>query len=61
MDKKEILKTIKEAVEEILYGIDMQEIDGDDGWWETSTGAEFGKRKKEELTRVLNNRLVGKI
>ena len=29
-------------VKELLKGIDEQELDGGDGWWETSTGAEFG-------------------
>lgn len=30
---------------EILIGIDSTECANDDGWWETSTGAEFGASK----------------
>lgn len=43
MENKEILK----AIEEILDGIDRDEMD--DGWWPTSTGVEFGK---ERLTKI---------
>ena len=32
----------REAVIAILKGIDETEIESPDGWWETSTGAEFG-------------------
>jgi len=34
---------------EILVGIDKDEIESPFGWWETSTGAEFGKKKLEEV------------
>jgi hypothetical protein len=32
----------REAVIGLLRGIDETEIESADGWWETSTGAEFG-------------------
>jgi len=41
MDAKEI--------REILKGIDQMQTESNDGWWETSTGAEFGKSKLNEL------------
>ena len=34
---------------EILEGIDQDEINNGDGWWETSFGAKFGKEKLKEL------------
>lgn len=37
------------TLDEILDGIDRDEGDYDKGWWETSTGAEFGARKKQEI------------
>jgi len=33
----------------ILAGIDKTETESDNGWWETSTGAEFGRGKLEEI------------
>jgi len=45
--------TVREIVETILKGIDKDECESSDGWWETSTGAEFGKVKKEELIAAL--------
>jgi hypothetical protein len=38
----------KDTVEEILKGID-KDCESDDGWWETSTGAEFGAKKLAEI------------
>ena len=32
----------REAVIGLLKGIDKTEIESADGWWETSSGAEFG-------------------
>ena len=32
----------REAVIALLKGIDETEVESPDGWWETSTGAEFG-------------------
>ena len=41
-------KLIKE-VKEILKGIDETQTDSEEGWWETSTGAEFGYSKLEDI------------
>lgn len=40
-----------DVVTSILDGIDRIELD--DGWWETSTGAEFGKEKLEEIRAAM--------
>lgn len=37
------------TIREILKGIDQQEIDSPDGWWETSVGADFGAKKLAEV------------
>jgi hypothetical protein len=42
-DKKEVIETIRG----ILSGIDATEDDG--GWWETSTGSEFGAKNLKRL------------
>jgi hypothetical protein len=34
----------REAVIGLLRGINETETESEDGWWETSTGAEFGAR-----------------
>lgn len=43
-----------EQVKEILKGIDKTEYDQDQGWWETFTGAEFGKAKLQEIEALFN-------
>ena len=40
-------------IRELLKGIDECEIDTDDGWWETSVGVEFGRKKLEELIALV--------
>jgi hypothetical protein len=42
-----------ERVEKILEGIDQTEIESELGWWETSTGAKFGKKKLDDLIQLL--------
>ena len=42
-------KKLIASVKEILKGIDELEGESDDGWWETSTGAEFGYNKLEDV------------
>jgi hypothetical protein len=37
-----LLKSEREAVIGLLRGIDETEYESAEGWWETSTGAEFG-------------------
>lgn len=40
---------------EIVHGIDRDEVESADGWWETSTGAEFGARKLAELEALVRD------
>ena len=42
---------IDPEVAAILKGIDREEID--DGWWETSVGAEFGATKLAEISALV--------
>lgn len=41
-------------VKKILKGIDKDEIEDVDGWWETSTGVEFGEKKLHEVEALCN-------
>ena len=43
-----------EKLESILEGIDKDECEDENGWWETSTGAKFGEKKKKELVDLLS-------
>lgn len=43
-----------EMVEYILRGIDAIESADPEGWWETSTGANFGARKLQELRALFS-------
>jgi len=42
-----------DSIKTVLKGIDQTETDTEQGWWETSTGAEFGWRKMEELKELI--------
>lgn len=56
--------TLREEIDHILRGIDKTETDHPEGWWETSTGAIFGAKKKEEIVSLLtshNTELIRKI
>jgi len=44
-----------EKTREILKGIDKDICQDKDGWWETSTGAEFGAKKLKEIEDLLKN------
>jgi hypothetical protein len=50
MSKDDLLKLI----EEILHGIDKDQDGEDGGWWETSSGAEFGAGKLQEIRELFN-------
>lgn len=43
-------------LEDILDGIDQDQMDADDGWWETTTGALFGADKLAELKAAILER-----
>lgn len=48
-NKDEAIKLIK--IE--LDGICETQGDYDDGWWETSTGAEFGKERLKNVLKIV--------
>ena len=43
-----------EEIKAILSGIDCTESSSENGWWETSTGAEFGAQKLNEVIEAIN-------
>jgi hypothetical protein len=45
-------------VDDLLRGIDKDECESDTGWWETSTGADFGKGKLAELKQEIARRCM---
>lgn len=47
------LQTLLPKVESILDGIDRQETDRPEGWWETSGGADFGFDKLEKIREIM--------
>ena len=44
-----------EIIKDILRGVDQTEIESPDGWWETSTGAEFGAEKLKQIMAALQH------
>jgi hypothetical protein len=47
------VKYSEDTVREILRGIDQTETESENGWWETSTGAQYGQNKLNELFEYL--------
>ncbi len=47
---------LEQEIRLLLHGIDMDECENDEGWWETSTGAEFGEKKLEQLLALIKKR-----
>jgi hypothetical protein len=45
---------IVEQIKSILNGIDKTETETENGWWETSCGAEFGSAKLKELLALVD-------
>jgi hypothetical protein len=45
----------------IIDGIDQDECAYKEGWWETSTGAEFGARIKQDLHRFVDELLDARL
>jgi hypothetical protein len=54
MPKDELINKIKT----ILKGIDEDECANQDGWWETSEGASFGKTKLAEVINACEEALA---
>lgn len=52
MDKEKLIADIKDR---ILFGIDKTETENLFGWWETSTGAEFGEKKLAAVIKAIEN------
>jgi hypothetical protein len=48
----EIEEVIRDVKQE-LQGISAQETDCDCGWWETSTGAEFGAKRLNNVINII--------
>lgn len=44
-----------DKLNEIIKGIDKEILEDNDGWWETSTGAEFGLQVKMKLINLYND------
>lgn len=44
---------LEAKVRELLKGINSTECESEDGWWETSAGADFGEAKLEQLIELL--------
>lgn len=44
-------------LETILRGIDKDECDHDEGWWETSEGAAFGAAKLAQLKAAIREQM----
>lgn len=42
-------------IEEILDGIDREQGNEDEGWWETSVGAKFGSDKLGEIRELFDS------
>ena len=42
-------------IDSLLEGIDETETDSEKGWWETTSGAEFGEKKRIEILRGIRN------
>ena len=47
------MNNLIEDIKELLKGIDQTENESDDGWWETSTGAEFGRNRMNMLIELI--------
>ena len=51
MNKTQAIELIKAN----LNGIQLTQTQSSLGWWETSTGAEFGKQKLDEIIFIVSN------
>lgn len=54
---EEQLGRLLSDVQAVLDGIDAQQTDRSNGWWETSVGADFGAAKLAALKALLRERL----
>lgn len=54
---QQLLEESEKKISTILEGIDCTEINSTNGWWETSTGAEFGDKKKTDVLNFQKSQL----
>jgi len=52
MTKQIAKREERQRISKLLEGIDKTEIESNIGWWETSTGAEFGKKILDSINKV---------
>jgi hypothetical protein len=48
-----IIEKLEDFIRTRLNGIDRDEVEYEDGWWETSTGAEFGAGVLTDLLAII--------
>lgn len=48
------LDEVEREVEIELCGINKTETEDENGWWETSTGADFGERKLKAILAIIS-------
>lgn len=46
-----------ENIKELLKGIDQTDSGSNDGWWETSVGAEFGRDRLNKLIELIESNI----
>lgn len=46
--------TAREEFERTLLGMDKDEIEDENGWWENTSGVEFGTKKKAAILSALD-------
>ncbi len=51
--ERRVLERAWERIKPVLKGIDQNCVENRGGWWETSTGAEFGAGVLKEITAIL--------
>ena len=51
------MQNLIDELKAILDGIDKTECESEDGWWETSVGADFGAKKLEEVIAAVERHL----
>ena len=54
-----ILTELEREIPKILEGIDKDELEDSGGWWETSTGAEFGKSILDDILALIRSKKGG--
>jgi hypothetical protein len=54
-----VLTELERAIPKILEGIDKVECEDPEGWWETSTGAEFGKERLDAIFSLIRSKKGG--